>query len=74
MMDWISVDDRLPSKATTGEIRVLASGETRSFMNTLRTGIYICDYNPVSGDWILQGNYCLERVTHWQPLPDPPPD
>jgi hypothetical protein len=64
---WISVKDRLPEVG-----KIIAWGQTRSYKNELRSAsAEKCEYNS-DGEWLLSGNYYLENVTHWQPLPDPP--
>jgi len=72
MNEWISVDDELPSKPSSGSILVLAYGQTRTISNILRdASFYRCEYDPISEDWLLSGNYFVENVTHWM-LPQPP--
>ncbi len=56
---WISVDDRLPHIQPQWCLVFTDIGRTTE-----------CRY--VTDDWILADRYIPEKVTHWQPLPQPP--
>ena len=59
--EWISVDDRLPSK--NGTYQVIGG-----YSKTGRT-----DNWPHVKSFCLDGEYWnSDRITHWQPLPKPP--
>lgn len=62
MMTWISVKDRLPEN---GENVLIATkmGDVREFI-----------YYEASQSWEIYDIYMAnDLVTHWQPLPEPPP-
>lgn len=61
--DWISVDDRLPEES--GEYLTLCKTPNGDFEVKLSTLF------PYEGNWYWN-DYAIERVTHWQPLPDQP--
>ena len=65
MNEWISVEDRLPESA--GEwVLVYADGAYNCIGYTLQAGFH---------DWCSNRdglNVCIEDITHWQPLPEPP--
>lgn len=72
---WIPVSERLPE--TTGEVWIKALGMTRPelgsyvYQNTGEAfGIYCkpCFYVWRAGDWTHK-----VIITHWMPLPPPPP-
>lgn len=56
-MEWISVDDREPRKAST----ILGFGNGM---------IYFLYYNS-DGKYCLENEF-VESITHWVPLPPPP--
>lgn len=65
-MEWISVEDRLPD--SKGQwVLVYADGAMACLGYDSRRGF---------ADWILSAalNVCIEGVTHWMPLPEPPED
>ncbi len=57
--NWINVKDRLPKNQPFWALVFTNKGRTTE-----------CKY--VTDDWILADRYILEKVTHWQPLPQPP--
>ena len=63
---WISVDDRLPPN--THVDNYLVYDETY--------GAVVSFYSPDYGDWdrlfFGLGESKYKKVTHWQPLPEPP--
>ena len=63
MTDWISVDDKLPE---SGKWYLCASKGSRHVEIVFFDGV-----NDSGIHWLQNGDY-LERVTHWQPLPEPP--
>jgi uncharacterized protein DUF551 len=64
-MEWISVNDELPSEFT----RVLISCNEGICGGKLTYGTWQCD--PIGS---YAGDGCVFEVTHWMPLPEPPKD
>ena len=75
MDEWISVKDRLPEYNKV----VLISWEDIFNETHISTG-YIClitrhsgEDSPVDDTWYMSNTRGYElKVTHWQPLPEPP--
>ena len=69
MNEWISVEERLPHRG----VEVLAFGKRRIYTATLiGPDYYICELD-VDNEWLHHiGNFYIEEVTHWMPLPEPP--
>jgi hypothetical protein len=65
MMEWISVEDRLPAD---GEVIMCWAGEGKNQRKNL---LQLVTY--VQNKWIY-GSYSnfIGGVTHWMPLPEPP--
>ena len=67
MMEWISVEDRLPED---GEWVLMFCVEF-SGVDKYRAGFYHGDNDGLS--WLSAANaFGFPTVTHWMPLPDPP--
>lgn len=73
MNNWISVEDRLPSTEglLDGEVAYVIVAE---YFNITRNYIVsICGYGEDGwSDWDNFGGVKPRRITHWQPLPEPP--
>lgn len=54
--EWISVEDRLPERYQTVLVHTI-DGEIET------------DFLTIFGDFVI---YEKKRITHWQPLPQPP--
>jgi len=62
MNDWISVEDRLPSREAV--LVVVGTKKMRSVL---------FGFIGKNGKWIGCGSFSdLGKVTHWMPLPPPP--
>lgn len=73
MAEWISVNDRLPSRDG------LADDETEyvlvaEFFNiTENHYVSICGYDKDGwSEWDSFGRVRPKQITHWMPLPEPP--
>ena len=62
--DWISVSERLPNK----EAEVLVAWNTAHGRQQVDAALYFH-----SGLWAASAGHSIGRVTHWMPLPEPPP-
>lgn len=63
---WIDVNDRLPEdNGDTVEEYLVFNGNHR----------YVCEWNTnrVTPDWTDDEDRLQTGITHWQPLPDAPP-
>ena len=58
MMEWISVEDRLPEKIKPVIVNVNSGG------------VHTSRYHPIEKRWIDYDEF----ITHWMPLPEPPKD
>lgn len=72
MLNWISVDDRIPEL----EKPVLLFSETKdTFTGFLRKtsedDIHFCIGNEYTS-WDYMFNPDIGTITHWMPLPEPP--
>ncbi len=80
-MGWISVDDELPGKfnaSTTYNVLLWCPEQPRSPV-TIGHGVMIdgVNYPFKIKRWVSTAPGCniiFGKVTHWQPLPDPPKD
>lgn len=76
MSEWISVDDRLPSRGlavlATTKIITQMTGDDEPIID-----VDVVEYSA-AGRWILIGWFGASSVTdavtvtHWMPLPEPP--
>ncbi len=60
--NWIDVNDRLP-----GKTRILGVECGTVFEVYFNKGKFYFDFNPFARIYEHQA-----KITHWQPLPDPP--
>ncbi len=66
---WISIKDRLP-KFKQGAKYLVSDGNDISI-----TWCLFAFTGPTSIDWLpLKGFKCIDKVTHWMKLPQPPKD
>ncbi len=66
---WISVEDRLPE---ANEITCVCFDNKYGYQE-YEWG-YISRHPSTKGEWFTKkGGYAIDNVTHWQPLPEPPP-
>lgn len=65
MSKWISVEERLPENAESGNW-------TAANVFCKDGHIRIYDYNIKSKKWKHGLNDIMVKVTHWMPLPEPP--
>lgn len=63
--EWIDVNERLPEK----EGKYIVYTESITGYKPLEYNVFIADY--VFDDFVFKG-WENNRVTHWQPLPEPP--
>ena len=68
MLEWISVDDRLPEDG----VEVLACNIALVLPNDVFSSRFVAwlDYDAVPPQWIVRGEQVT--VTHWMPLQEPP--
>ena len=72
--DWISVDERLPSDWSV----VLCYGvpfewdKTSKPNSNIFCAVYVAEYDRWSVGYSAFGDTSTLKVTHWQPLPQPP--
>ena len=64
MSEWIRVEDRLPNDLH--EVLVYWIGP--EYSEVIIATLYHGGWSEAG-----KGGLCLPNVTHWQPLPDPPP-
>jgi len=64
-MEWISVDDRLPT--FNQDVLVYNEKHDEFDIASVSNGF---EENQVI--WIEPREYCMIRVTHWMPLPEKP--
>jgi len=64
MSEWISVEDRLPKRASWSGDRVLVYTEE----GYIHTGLY---EGQAHDEWMDEFNDS-GLITHWMPLPEPP--
>lgn len=62
---WISVEDKLPDKSQ----KVLAFYKALGEKNRIHNDLIATNWRTNKGDFIPCDGY---KVTHWQPLPEPP--
>ena len=72
--DWISVDERLPSDWSV----VLCYGvpfewdKTSKPNSNIFCAVYVAEHDRWSVGYSAFGDTSTQKVTHWQPLPQPP--
>lgn len=72
--DWISVDERLPSDWSV----VLCYGvrfewdKTSKPNSNIFCAVYVAEYDRWSVGYSAFGDTSTQKVTHWQPIPQPP--
>ena len=64
-MKWISVDDRLPESLDEDYLVAVKNKNKEG-------GIFLIDIGNFTSDKVWVKSNTWEKVTHWQPLPDPP--
>lgn len=68
-MKWVSVKDRLPDS----EERVLTiTVYKQNRKDVPQIFYYLNNYSFVLKRWEYPEDQCYEKITHWQPLPEPP--
>ena len=78
MIEWISVNDRLPSRDGLMDDEseyVLVAEQYIAYDTGEKLGIYvsICGFEKDGwSDHDSFGNVTPEHITHWMPLPEPP--
>lgn len=79
-MNWISVKDRLPDDHERVLVRLRGAGydteKSRIEIATFTIGDFFLYYkyrDSMTND-LFTIPYCVDRVTHWMPLPEPPED
>lgn len=71
MMEWISVDDRLPELCDDSVLAVFPNGG----IDMVHIEDYFLDITcgfDEQGEQMYTKWYISQGVTHWMPLPDPP--
>ena len=75
MMQWISVKDRLPSRAGLMDDESEYVLVFEQYKHIPGGEVSICAYTKDGwSDHDNFGNVHTERITHWMPLPEPPED
>lgn len=64
--EWISVEDRLPDIGDIVDVWTRDGRETNQSFNGISDEDYA--FYPTTGGTYLH----IDKVTHWQPLPEPP--
>lgn len=59
---WVSVEDRLPEN----------NDNVLVFANKTGEQIDVAFYDDESKEWAGLNSYWITKITHWQPLPQPP--
>lgn len=79
-MTWISVKDRLPKDHERVLVRLRGAGydteKSRIEIGSFSGGeffLYLVYRDGMMND-LFTIPYCVNRVTHWMPLPEPPED
>tara|TARA_R110000772_G_scaffold9603_1_gene31446 strand:+ start:79 stop:297 length:219 start_codon:yes stop_codon:yes gene_type:complete len=69
IMEWISVEDRLP--VDINSIKFYGLQEIL-IVTGCRTEYCEFTYGPVPEPWVKFDNFHKGFITHWMPLPEPP--
>ena len=78
MMEWISIEERLPDNSEPVLINVFEFNQSSVQLGYLYKGNWFAsegDYIEAEGGWdgaVINSTLENENVTHWMPLPDPP--
>ena len=67
MLEWISVDDKMPKKR--GLYLIVRDGKVECAYRQYFLSLYVVWNNDLTGGFSIIPD---KEVTHWMPLPEPP--